>query len=51
LDDHTQPFAKNRVVIDQQYPYGFRWWHITLPIKPTNYLERSRYPVLPAAAS
>src|SRR6201999_927158 len=33
LDDHTQPFAKNRVGIDQQYPYGFRWWHITLPIK------------------
>ena len=35
LDDHTQPFAKNRVVIDQQYPYGFRWWHIALPIEPS----------------
>src|SRR5215472_14920487 len=33
LDDHTQPFAKNRVGIDQQYPYGFRWWHIAPPIK------------------
>src|SRR6201996_9010261 len=33
LDDHTQPFAKNRVVIDQQYPYWFWWWHIALPIK------------------
>ncbi len=33
LDEHTQPFAKNRLVIDQQYPYGFRWWHIALPIK------------------
>src|SRR6201986_11360 len=33
LDDHTQPFAKNRVGIDQQYPYGFRWRHIALPIK------------------
>src|SRR6185437_8197200 len=33
LDDYTQPFAKNRVVIDQQYPYGFRWWHIAPPIK------------------
>src|SRR5215469_3230456 len=28
FDDHTQPLAKDRVVIDQQYPYGFRWWHI-----------------------
>src|SRR4029450_4184812 len=28
LSDHTQPFAKHRVVIDQQYPYRFRWWHI-----------------------
>src|SRR5215471_1442360 len=34
-DDHTQAFAKNRVVIDQQYPYGFRWWHISPPIKPS----------------
>src|ERR1700741_3272191 len=33
LDDHTQSFAKNRVVIDQQYPNGFRWWHIAPPIK------------------
>src|SRR5215469_5171786 len=33
FDDHTQPFAKDRVVIDQQYPYGFRWCHIALPIK------------------
>src|SRR3954447_24087431 len=33
LDDHTQAFAKNRVVIDQQYPYGFRWWHTASPIK------------------
>ena len=40
LDDHTQPFAKNRVVIDQQYPYGFRWWHIALPIKPS-YISQS----------
>ena len=40
LDDHTQPFAKNRVVIDQQYPYGFRWWHIALPIKPS-YVSQS----------
>ena len=40
LDDHTQPFAKIRVVIDQQYPYGFRWWHIALPIKPS-YISQS----------
>jgi hypothetical protein len=40
LDDHTQPFAKHRVVIDQQYPYGFRWWHIALPIKPS-YISQS----------
>src|SRR5262249_41080339 len=39
-NDHTQPFAKNRVVIDQQYPYGFRWWHIALPIKPS-YISQS----------
>src|SRR5215475_7732033 len=32
-DDHTQPFAKNRVVINQQYPYGFRWRHFAPPIK------------------
>ena len=23
------------MVIDQQYPYGLRWWHIALPIKPS----------------
>src|SRR5215469_16355595 len=33
LDDHAQPFAKNRVGIHQQYPYGFRWWHIAPQIK------------------
>src|SRR5438874_12926237 len=33
LDDHTQTFAKNGVVVDQQYLYGFRWWHIAFPIK------------------
>src|SRR6516165_2648850 len=41
LDDHTQPFAKNRVVIDQQYPYGFRWWHIAPPIK-LSYISLNR---------
>src|SRR5215813_4071037 len=41
LDDHTQPLAKNRVVIDQQYPYRFRWWHISLPIK-SSYLSLNR---------
>src|ERR1700751_4192569 len=40
FDDHTQPFAKNRVGIDQQYPYGFRWWHIALPIK-LSYVSRA----------
>jgi hypothetical protein len=30
----------DRVVIDQQYPYGFRWWHIALPIKPS-YISQS----------
>src|SRR5262247_2340836 len=39
-NDHTQPFAKNRVVIDQQYPYGFRWWQIALQIKPS-YISQS----------
>jgi hypothetical protein len=42
LDDHTQSFAKNRVGIDQQYPYGFRWCHIALPIKPAIYLSIER---------
>ncbi|HEX8880771.1 MAG TPA: hypothetical protein VF749_12110, partial [Candidatus Acidoferrum sp.] len=28
------------MVIDQQYPYGFRWWHIALPIKPS-YISQS----------
>src|SRR5262249_42967786 len=42
LDDHTQPFAKNRVVIHQQYPYGFRWWHIAPPIKQAIYLSIER---------
>src|SRR5215813_5983330 len=31
LDDHTQPFPKKRVVIDQEYPYGFRWLHFVPP--------------------
>src|ERR1700743_419316 len=38
LDDHTQPFAKNRVVIDQQYPYGLCWWHF---VPPMGLLKRS----------
>src|SRR6185437_6243631 len=33
LDGHTQPFAKNWVVIDQQYPYVFWRWHTAPPIK------------------
>jgi hypothetical protein len=37
----TQPFAKTRVVIDQQYPYRFRWWHIALPIKPSYIFYRT----------
>src|ERR1700757_2088196 len=44
LDDHTHPFAKKRVVIDQQYPYGFRWWHIAPPIK-LSYISLDRMTV------
>src|SRR5246127_5221520 len=32
LDERTQTLAKNRVVIYQQYFYGFRWRHIAPPI-------------------
>jgi len=34
---------KARVAINQQYPYGFRWWHIALPIKQSHIcLNRTR---------
>src|SRR5215472_4314715 len=40
LDEHTQPFTKNRMGINQQYPYGFRWWHIAPPVTPS-YVSQS----------
>src|SRR5258708_25053251 len=40
LDDHAQALAKNRVGIDQQYPYGIRRWHIAPPIRPKQHLSQ-----------
>src|SRR5215469_9978008 len=49
FDDHTQPLAKDRVVINQQYPYGFRGWHIAPPIK-LSYISLNQETVNDSAA-